>query len=230
MAHQAIEGSGPLPPANPRPLAQAQDLVAERMAEAMEACRQYLLLVAGEWMGQHLTAKAGASDIVQDTFLEAHRELPRFRGRSEAELRAWLREILHNNLVNFTRRYGTAKRDVRREVALNPVGTESHLYLTQLVSDSLTPFHSAIRREQLEALAAAIRNLSDRDRQLIVWHHQEHRSFQEIGDLLGLQPDTIRVAWARAIKRLQKLIAATSDASTRVDPAPPEPPHERAAR
>jgi hypothetical protein len=58
---------------------------------ALDGCRQYLLLIANEMIGPELQAKFGASDLVQDTFIEAQRHLAGFRGTSNAEMRAWLR-------------------------------------------------------------------------------------------------------------------------------------------
>ena len=48
----------------------------------LDGCRQYLLMIANEVIGPELQAKVGASDLVQDTFLEAQRHLGAFRGRT----------------------------------------------------------------------------------------------------------------------------------------------------
>src|SRR5579871_1471767 len=77
----------------------------DALGQALEACRDYLLLIAQQEMDLQLRAKGGASDIVQETFLEAQRAFENFQGTSEEELRAWLRRILLNNLGDFTRRY-----------------------------------------------------------------------------------------------------------------------------
>ena len=85
----------------------------------LERYRQYLLMIANEVIGPELRAKLGASDLVQDTFLEAQRRLDGFRGRTGAELRAWLREILECRLANLRRSYlTTEKRRHVREVAI----------------------------------------------------------------------------------------------------------------
>ena len=67
----------------------------------LEGCRQYLLMIANEVIGPELRAKFGASDLVQDTFLEAQRHLDVFRGQTKGELRAWLRRILECRLANI---------------------------------------------------------------------------------------------------------------------------------
>ena len=92
---------------------------AEVLGRVLQSCREYLVIVASRGLGTDLTAKGGASDLVQETFLGAYRDFDGFHGHSRGELLAWLRQILMNNVANFTRRYrGTEKREVNREVVL----------------------------------------------------------------------------------------------------------------
>src|SRR4051812_10376744 len=84
---------------------------AEAMGRALESFRDYLLLVANEELDPALRVKVGASDLVQETFLGAHRDLASYRGRTEAEWRMWLRGILAHLLANHRRQYrATGKR------------------------------------------------------------------------------------------------------------------------
>src|SRR5262245_9801346 len=93
------------------PRAHARADTGDARRRLLEALRGYLLMVAGEELDPALRAKGGASDLVQETFLEAHRDFNQFRGADEAELLAWLRRLLLNNVANFGRRYrGTEKR------------------------------------------------------------------------------------------------------------------------
>ena len=63
----------------------------DALGHLLECCRQYLLSVANAELDAHLRTKAGASDLVQETFLEAVRIVDRFHGDSLEELRLWLR-------------------------------------------------------------------------------------------------------------------------------------------
>src|SRR5688500_7722874 len=87
------------------------------LGRALESCRNYLLLVAEREIGGDLRSKGGASDLVQETFVDAQKGFAQFRGQSEEELLAWLRQILVYNVTNFSRRYReTESRRVDREV------------------------------------------------------------------------------------------------------------------
>src|SRR5947209_19596393 len=86
------------------------------LGQLLELYRSYLALLARLQIGRRLRGKVDAADLVQDTFLEAHRHFAGFRGTTEAEFVSWLRGILAANLANLVRRYlGTRGRDVRLE-------------------------------------------------------------------------------------------------------------------
>ena len=89
-----------------------------------ELCRSYLGFVARSQVESWLRVKVDASDLVQETMLEAYRDFDRFEGRSEQEWLAWLRKILAHNAADFVRHYrGTAKRQARREVPFRDPAT-----------------------------------------------------------------------------------------------------------
>ena len=85
-----------------RVLAAAREGSAEALGILWTQCRNYLLLVANERLDPALKPKVSPSDLVQDTFLEAQRDLAQFRGERPDELRAWLCRILINNVANAT--------------------------------------------------------------------------------------------------------------------------------
>ena len=176
----------------------------EALGRALEDCRRYLLAVAERQLEPELRAKGGASDLVQETFLEAQRDFGQFQGSSPDELRAWLRQVLNHNLGAFTRRFrATSKRAVGREVGL-PAGDTSGWLEAGPAGSTLTPSGVAIEHEQALALRRALDRLPDEYRQVVVLRFEEGRSFEEIGRLTGRSPDAARKVWARAMERLRQ--------------------------
>jgi RNA polymerase sigma-70 factor (ECF subfamily) len=176
----------------------------EAVGEALEACRHYLLLIADRELDPDLRAKGGASDLVQEAFLDAHRDFAKFQGKSEAELLAWLRQLLLHNLSNFTRRYrATAKREVTREVALG-AGSSSTPQGEELVADTSSPSGRLMEQEKVQALARALAHLPEDHRLVITLHHQEQRSFEEIAEQMQRSLPAVRKLWQRALERLQQ--------------------------
>lgn len=191
----------------PAPLADSPLLRSDpdAVARAMEAYRPYLLSVANREIESALSQKAGGSDLVQETFLEAQRDLSVFQGRSEGELRGWLRRILRNNLANFVRRYrGSLKRQAGREISLDREDNDSSGSVKdELTSSAPSPSGLAIQSEEYAHVKRALEALSERDRQIVLWRSQDHQSWDEIGQRLGSNAVAARKAWSRAVQRLR---------------------------
>src|SRR5207245_166431 len=110
-ADAPMTGMGDVDPDRLLFLARGGDAAA--LGQLLELYRNYLMLMARVQVGRRIQGKFDAADLVQETFLEAHRDFAQFRGGSERELAGWLRRILATNLANLVRRYqGTRRRDV----------------------------------------------------------------------------------------------------------------------
>jgi len=162
----------------------------------LETCRQFLLAVANAEFPESLQAKAGASDLVQETLAGAHRNWDQFRGRTLADLRAWLRSILLNELAMFRRHYTTVEaRDATREVPLTAATTG--------LTAETPPLAPLIRAEQNRALTDAVRKLPDEYRWALVLRVEHGLSFAAIGEKLGRTEDAARKLYSRTIDQLR---------------------------
>jgi RNA polymerase sigma-70 factor (ECF subfamily) len=183
------------------PAARAGDR--EALGQALEACRGYLLLIARQELEPRLQAKGGASDLVQQTFLEAQRDFAGFQGTTQEALLAWLRRLLLNNLANFRRDYRRRKRRVSREVAL-PGSESSDRREGGLPGSTPTPSVLALRDEQTQALERALQRLPEDYRRVIQLRYREEYTFEDIADLMQRSQNAVRKLWSRAIERLQQ--------------------------
>jgi RNA polymerase sigma-70 factor, ECF subfamily len=168
-------------------------------------CRNYLAIVARAEIGSWLQAKVDASDLVQQTMLDAHRGLASFRGRTEAEWLGWLRQILSHNAADFVRHYGeTAKRQAGREVRLvAPDSQESRPVGFEPTAPGETPSEVLIRHEIELQLADAIAALSDDYQEVIVLRNLERLPFDEVAQRMGRSRPAVQMLWMRAIRALQ---------------------------
>ncbi|HVA47071.1 MAG TPA: sigma-70 family RNA polymerase sigma factor [Pirellulales bacterium] len=176
------------------------------LGQLLELYRGYLSLLARLQIGRRLQGKVDAADLVQDTFLEAHRHFGQFRGSVEAELVSWLRQILAGLLANLVRRYcGTQRRDVRLERELAGELDRSSRALDQgLAAPHSTPSQRAARREQAVLLADALERLPDDYREVIILRHLEGLTFAEIAGRMGRSVDSVKNVWARALAQLRR--------------------------
>mgnify|MGYP000913348695 CR=1 FL=1 len=100
------------------------------LGHLLESYRNYLRVLARIEIGRLLQGKVDASDVIQETFLDAHRHIGSFRGTTEAQFLNWLREILAGTIANTVRRYfGTQGRDIRLEQSLlADINQSSHAF------------------------------------------------------------------------------------------------------
>jgi RNA polymerase sigma-70 factor (ECF subfamily) len=175
----------------------------EALGRALAACRGYLLLVAQRELGPELQAKAGPSDLVQETLMDAVRDFARFQGKTEDELLQWLRRLLLNNLIDFTRHYrDTARRQVDREGSL--LGDSSVRPVPEPAAALPSPSDEVLAREEAKAVERALRELPENYRHVVLWRYQEGRSFEAIGKALGITANAARKLLLRAIRRVQQ--------------------------
>src|SRR5262249_28262479 len=158
-------------------------------------------------IGAALQVRLDPSDLVQETFLEAHRDFASFAGSSETELIAWLRRILVRNLADQARHHQAQRRDLRREGPLEEVLLRSCDSLDQVLArDLTTPSAQAAQREQAVVLADALAQLRPDDREVLVLRHFEGLKFEEIAQRMERSAGAVRVLWTRALERLHQLM------------------------
>ncbi len=174
----------------------------------LESYGGYLTLLARVQIGRRLQGKADAGDLVQETFLEAHRQFANFRGKSEPELTAWLRKILAGQLALLVRQYlGTKARDIRLEQDLNADLDQSSDGLEGALAASITtPSMRASRREQAVLLAEALDKIPEAYREVIVLRHIEGLSFADVAKRMKRSDDSVQKLWVRGLVALRTVM------------------------
>ena len=162
----------------------------------MDWFRRYLLKVAAAELPAHVRLKVPPSDVVQDALLEAYRLFERFEGAGAAEFRGWLAGIVRNKVRDSVRRFAAGgKRDAGREVAVAGSGGADP-------APSLSS--EAVRREEAEAVLAALARLPAEYRAAIQLRTWDGLPFAEVGARTGRTEDAARMLFARAMKRLEE--------------------------
>jgi len=169
-----------------------------------EMCRNYLAVVARSQVETWLRVKVDASDLVQQTMLEAHRDFARFDGGSEGEWLAWLRGILKHNAADFVRHYrGTAKREERREVRFRNPADSLSPGAPEPAGRDATPSQEFLQLDNELRLTAAVAELPPDYREVIVLRNLQRLSFNEVAERMGRTRPAVQMLWMRAIKKLQ---------------------------
>ena len=169
--------------------------------ELFAKCRSYLALVARAQVESWLQAKVDASDLVQQTLLDAHRGLRDFRGRTDAEWFAWLRQILKRNATDFVRQYGVAeKRQAGREVSLQR--DDSHHFGLEPPDSAESPSDFLMRHEQEVIVAETLTQLPADYQEVIILRNLQRLPFDEVAQRMGRSRPAVQMLWMRAIRKL----------------------------
>lgn len=179
--------------------------------ELFAQCRNYVALVARTQVESWMNAKVDASDLVQQTLLEAHRGFADFRGVTEAEWLAWLRQILSHNTHDFIRRFRTDKRKVGREQRLDaPLDGPGGSLFHDPPDAGETPSQFIAQQEREIELANAISQLSDDHREVIVLRNLQRLSFNEVAERMDRSRPAVQMLWMRAVRKLEELLRESS--------------------
>jgi RNA polymerase sigma-70 factor, ECF subfamily len=166
--------------------------------------RPYLLMLARLQFNDALQAKLDASDVVQQTLLDAHKCFAQFRGGSSGEMAAWLRQILARNMSDELRKFRRGKRNITCEASLQIALHESSIRLERwLAIEEGNPARRAIANEDLVRLAAALLTLPDDQRRAVELHHLQACSSAEVAARMGKTETAIAGLLRRGLKKLR---------------------------
>lgn len=171
------------------------------------ACRSFAAATARFHLQRGLEAKLDASDIVQQSLLEAHRGFDRFAGETPAEWLAWLRQIVTHNALDAAKQFRVAaKRDAGREVPLAVHPDASGGWHEPPVDPGSSPSRRAIRWEQELLLASALESLPEDHREVLRLRNIERLPFEDVARRMGRSSGACRMLWMRAIAALRELL------------------------
>ena len=180
------------------------------MAKEIEASwqryREYLGLLARLQMPARLRGKVDASDVIQQTLLEAHQAGARLAAMDESGRTAYLRRMLTNNLADLVRRFGAEARDANRERSLQAQVHDSSARLADwLAADQSSPSQRAAREEELLALAEALAQLPADQRGAVEMKHLQGCSVAEIAKAMERTEMAVAGLLRRGLKRLREM-------------------------
>lgn len=141
---------------------------------------------------KYTESREDAEELSQDVFVKAYRSLADFRG--DAKFSTWLYTIANTTCITFVR---------KKKLEVHSLDNERVFE----VADSLD---SGFRANQVEQksrsrmVAEAIALLSPDDAKIITLFYKGEQSLEEIGNIMGLDPNTVKVKLHRARGRLKE--------------------------
>jgi RNA polymerase sigma-70 factor (ECF subfamily) len=153
-----------------------------------------------------MARRVDASDVVQDALVEANRRLADYLKEPRMPFHAWLRALARDRLVDAFRRHGAEKRDVGRDEPLAAVDPAGELISRQIADSGLTPAALALKQEFQARFAAALQQLPDEARDIILMRHAEQLSNSQVAELLGLSEPAAGMRHLRALRQIKAIL------------------------
>jgi RNA polymerase sigma-70 factor (ECF subfamily) len=182
----------------------------QALAEAFSQYHDRLQRIVGLRLDPRLRGRIDASDVLQDTFLEARKRLPRYLNDPGAPVFVWLRGIALDTLISVQRRHFAGMRDKRREISpwtpQSSLASLSSLLVAELTSPSL----AAMREELAAKLESALESLDEIDRDVLIMRHFEELSNDEVACIIGVKKAAASRRYTRALRHLHEIIKTLS--------------------
>ena len=165
-----------------------------------ESYRHYLLYIARSVSNTDSDVAIDPEDAVQQTLLRACEKHEQFRGETEAERAAWLREILWNYVRDTHRR---ANRRFDEQALAKRFEQSSAKLANLLISEVPTPGSQARWNENLARLADAIMRLSDDQRRAVELRYMSELPVAEIAEQMGRSKASVAGLLQRGLRVLR---------------------------
>lgn len=153
-------------------------------------------------LDRRLRARLDPSDLVQETQLQAFRQLDDYLTRRPMPFRLWLQKTAYDRLHKARRRHlKAARRSVERE---KPLPERSSRILAQQILAELGPSQRLSHDEVIRIVGEAVAALGEVDREIIMMRSYENLSYDEIAVILEIEAAAGRKRYGRALLRLRK--------------------------
>ena len=174
--------------------------------------RERLLRMVRLRLDRRLHGRVDASDVIQDTHVEAVRRLEAYLAdENRMPFFLWLRFLAGERVIMLHRHHlGAQRRDARLEVRLHggplPEATSAALAF-RLIGRETAPSQAAVRAERRIKLQDALNTMDTLDREVLALRHFEHLNNVEAARELGLQESAASKRYIRALKKLKEILA-----------------------
>jgi RNA polymerase sigma-70 factor (ECF subfamily) len=178
--------------------------------DLLERYRARLRCMVALRLDRRLQGRIDASDVIQEAYLAASRQLADYHQNPAMPFFLWLRLITGQKLMALHRRHlGVQARNAGREVSLYrgalPEASSAAL-AAQLLGRETRPSEAAARAERALQLQEALNSLDPLDREVLVLRHFEQLSNAEAAQVLDIRESAASKRYLRALQRLREII------------------------
>jgi len=161
-------------------------------------------------IARSLNDPADAADITQEVFIKVFRSIRGFHGGSS--LRTWLYRIALHEASNQRRWWSRHKKQeitIDSSFEADPDAENNHLSLAATLADrSDSPFDHAAQAEIRERVEAALRQIPEAFRTVVILREIEGFAYEEIAEILNVNLGTVKSRLTRGRSALRTILNA----------------------
>ncbi len=187
--------------------ASGDEVAAQRL---LDLHRDRLRAMIAIRLDRRLSARVDPSDVLQETFAEAHQKLPEYLKTQPIPFYPWLRRIAWEKIIDLHRQHVSAQaRSVAREERSETMlSDQSALDLAQrLVAKGPSPTRRLLQDEQKQLVQTALERLDARDREVLILRYLEQLSIDEAAASLEISAAAVKSRQRRALEKFSALIS-----------------------
>lgn len=174
------------------------------LAELLDLQREKLERLVRLRLDARLAVRISPEDVLQETYLDAAREINRYLANPGVSFHVWLRGLVLARISNLVRDHLKAQRRAAGAEIRLPEGSSALLGM-QLVAGGTSPSQQLSRKELRDRVRRAVASLEETDREVILMRHFENLSNREVAEALGLSDSGATMRYGRALCRLKEV-------------------------
>ena len=160
-------------------------------------------------LDRRLRGREDSSDILQQVYIDAHKNISSYLKRPQLSFYVWLRQLTSQRLIDVYRRHMKAeRRDVRQEISIDKSnsGVTSASMAIQLAALMPTPSQVAMQAEMIAQIESSLQSMDSLDREILALRHFEELRNSEVAEVLGIKEAAASNRYVRALTRLRETL------------------------
>ncbi len=165
-------------------------------------------------LDDRLASRLDASDVVQETLMDAAQRLESYLREPPLPFYPWLHRLASERLAQAHRYHlRTLRRHAGREGVVGNAGNglSAQNLVDALAASGTSPSGRLIREEDRAAIWRAFGELAEQDREVLVMRYLDQLAFAEIAAILGITDGAARLRHFRALQRVGPLLSMANE-------------------
>lgn len=141
-----------------------------------------------------------AHDIVQESFIKTWKNIKKYN--LDRSFKTWIFSITQRTTIDFLRKNKTTN--------FSNLDTENQIFEDNIPDEELLPDQVFEKEENIKLIQNSLLSLSVENKTILLLHHGEEMTFEEIAEITNQPMNTIKSQYRRSLIKLKQIIEKTN--------------------